>query len=86
MEFFGSSLVIDVLRKNKTARNLLESTAEKERVAITIISKYELLRGTGEKDLNLISGWLDQFIVYDFDDHAIAEVVKATRNWLIRGS
>ncbi len=85
MVVFDSSLVIDALRKNKKARDLLESTAEKERVAITIISKYEILRGTDEKDLNLISGWLDQFIVYDLDDHAIAEVVKAYKKLADKG-
>jgi predicted nucleic acid-binding protein len=77
MVVFDSSIVVDVMKKNKAARALIESHTENGRIAITIVTKYEILRGTDKEDLNLVSKWLNQFIVYDFDDHAIAEVVKA---------
>jgi predicted nucleic acid-binding protein len=76
MVVFDSSIIVDAIKKSKAARALIESHAENGRIAITIITKYEILRGTDKDDLILISKWLNQFIVYDFDELGIAEVVK----------
>lgn len=77
MVVFDSSIIVDAIKKDKAARALIESHTENGRIAITIITEYEILRGTDSENLNLISKWLDQFIVYDFDDRALAEAVKA---------
>ena len=77
MVIFDSSIIVEAIRKNKAARALIESQAENGRIAITIITKYEILRGTDKEDLSLISKWLNQFIIYEFDDLALAEAVKA---------
>jgi predicted nucleic acid-binding protein len=85
MVVFDSSLVIDALKKKKAARDLIASNAEKERIAITIISKYEILRGTDQKDLNLVTEWLNQFVVYNVDDNALEEIVKAYKKLADKG-
>ena len=85
MVIFDSSIIIDVLRKKKSAKDLIESYAEKERIAITVISKYEILRGTTEKDTGLVSGLLSQFVIYDFEDSVVREAVKAHKKLAEKG-
>lgn len=85
MVIFDSSILIDVLRKKKTAIDLVASYAEKERIAITVISKYEILRGTAEKDVSLVSELLGQFVIYNFEDSAIREAVKAYKKLAEKG-
>jgi predicted nucleic acid-binding protein len=81
MVVFDSSIIIDVLRQKRSAKDLIESYAEKEQISTTVISKYEILRGTTEKDLGLVSGLLSQFVIYDFDDIVVREAVKAHKRW-----
>jgi predicted nucleic acid-binding protein len=85
MVIFDSSIIIDVLRKKKSAKDLIESYAEKERIATTVISKYEILRGTTEKDSGLVSGLLSQFVIYDFEDNVVREAVKAHKRLAEKG-
>jgi predicted nucleic acid-binding protein len=85
MVIFDSSIVIDALRKKKTAMDLIKSYAEKERIAITVISKYEILRGTTGKDVSLVSELLSQFVIYDFQDCAVNEMVKIYRKLAEKG-
>jgi tRNA(fMet)-specific endonuclease VapC len=85
MVVFDSSIIIHLLRKKKSAKDLIESYAEKERIAITVISKYEILRGTTEKDAALVSGLINQFVIYDFDDSVVTEAVKAHKKLAEKG-
>jgi predicted nucleic acid-binding protein len=85
MVIFDSSIIIDVLRKKNYAQDLIESYAEKERIATTVISKYEILRGTTEKDAGLVSGLLNQFVIYDFEDTVVKEAVKAHKRLAEKG-
>jgi len=85
MVVFDSSIIIDVLRKKKSAKDLIESYAEKEQIATTVINKYEILRGTTEKDAGLVSGLLNQFVIYDFEDAVIREAVKAHKRLAEKG-
>jgi predicted nucleic acid-binding protein len=85
MVIFDSSIIIDVLRKKNYAKDLIESYAEKERIATTVISKYEILRGTTEKDAGLVSGLLNQFVIYDFEDTVVKEAVKAHKRLAEKG-
>jgi predicted nucleic acid-binding protein len=85
MVVFDSSIIIDVLRQKRSAKDLIESYAEKEQISTTVISKYEILRGTTEKDLGLVSGLLSQFVIYDFDDIVVREAVKAHKRLAEKG-
>jgi tRNA(fMet)-specific endonuclease VapC len=85
MVIFDSSIVIDALRKKKSVMDLIESYAEKERIAITVISKYEILRGTIEKDISLVSELLSQFVIFDLEDSGIREAVKSYKRLAEKG-
>ena len=85
MVILDSSIIIDTLRKRKTAKDLIESYAEKEKIAITVINKYEILRGTTERDLSLVSGLLSQFVIYDFGDSVVREAVEAHKKLAEKG-
>jgi predicted nucleic acid-binding protein len=82
---FDSSIIIDVLRKKNSAMDLTESYTEKERITITVISKYEILMGTTEKDAGLVSGLLSQFVIYDLEDSVVKEPVKAHKKLAEKG-
>jgi len=85
MVVFDTSVIIDVLRQRKSALDLLASYSKKETIAITAISKYEILRGTKERNLNLVSQLFTQFVIYDFDDSSIEEAVKAYKKLKDKG-
>ena len=85
MVVFDSSIIIDALRGKKTALDLIESYSGKERIAITVISKYEILRGTPDRDANLVSGLIRQFIILNFEDSVVDAVVKAYRRLTEKG-
>ena len=85
MVVFDSSIIIDALRKKKTVMDLIESYSKKERVAITVISKFEILRGTTEKNVSLATELLSHFVVYNFEDDAMTEVVKAYKKLKEKG-
>lgn len=74
-----------MLRKKKSAKDLIESYAEKEQIAITVISKYEILRGTTEKDAALVSGLINQFVIYDLEDSVVKEAVKVHKRLAEKG-
>lgn len=57
--------------------DLVESYSKKERIAIAVISKLEILRGTTEKNVSLVTELLSRFVLYDFGDNAVNETVKA---------
>ena len=85
MVVFDSSIIIDALRRKQVAIDLVESFSAKERIAVTVISKYEILRGTKEKSVSLVSELLSQFITLDFEDRAVTEVVKAYKKLKEKG-
>jgi predicted nucleic acid-binding protein len=85
MVVFDSSIIIDALRKKPSAIDLIESYSGKEQIAITVIGKYEILRGTTEKDASFVLALLSQFVIYDFEDCAIREVVKAYKKLTEKG-
>ena len=85
MVVFDSSVIIEALRKKKTIVDLIESYSKKEQIAITVASKYEILRGTAEKNVNLVSEFLSQFVIYNFEVSAITEVVKAYKKLKMKG-
>lgn len=74
-----------MLRKKQSAKDLIESFTEQERIAITVISKYEILRGTTERDTDLVSGLLNQFVIYDFNDSVVREAAKVHKKLAEKG-
>jgi predicted nucleic acid-binding protein len=85
MVVFDSTIIIDALREKKTIMDLVESYSKKERIAITVISKFEILRGTTEKNVSFATELLSHFVVYDFEDNAVNEAVKAYKKLKERG-
>ena len=77
MVIFDSNIIVDALRQKRSALDLIEAYSEKEKLAITIINKYEVLRGFMEKDESMVSGLLRQFVIYELTDSAITEAIKA---------
>ena len=85
MVIFDTSVLVDAIKKKKTARALIESYNGKELIATTTINKYEVLRGVTEKDERLVSEWLDQFVIYDFEDSALKEAVAIYKGLIAKG-
>jgi predicted nucleic acid-binding protein len=77
MVIFDTSLIVDASRRKKPALDLIESYSGKERIATTVITKYEMLRGATKQDLVFISELLDKFVILDFGEAAVAETVMA---------
>ena len=76
MVLFDTSILVDAARKNKAALDLIESYAGKEKIATTTITKYEMLRGATNHDIDFITQLLDKFIIYDFEDAVVDQVVE----------
>lgn len=85
MVVFDSSIIIEALRQKKTVLDLIESYSAKEPIALTVISEYEILRGTNEKNASLVSDLLNHFVIYDFEARAVTEVVKAYKKLKMNG-
>lgn len=77
MVVFDTSLIVDASRRKKRALDLIESFSGKERIATTVITKYEMLRGATKRDVGFISELLEKFIIFDFGEPAVAEAVIA---------
>ena len=85
MVIFDSSIIISALRKEKTTLDLIESFSKKEHIAITVVSKYEILRGATEKNVDLVTEFLSQFLIYNFEESAIKEIVSAYKKLKTKG-
>ena len=75
MVVFDTSVMVDASKKRKYALDLIASYLGKEQIAITIITKYEMLRGAPEQDLEFISNMLSRFLILDFGNDAADETV-----------
>jgi len=85
MVIFDTSIIVDASRSKPDAINLIESYLGKEKIAITVISKYEMLRGVTEHDASFVSQLLEKFVIYDFEDCAVREVVEAYKKLAQKG-
>jgi predicted nucleic acid-binding protein len=85
MVVFDTSLLIDAIRKKKAALDLIASYVGRERIATTVINKYEVLRGVTEKDASTVSQLFDQLIIYDLNDSALGEAVTTYIELASRG-
>jgi predicted nucleic acid-binding protein len=72
--------MIDLSRKQKYALDLVASYQEKEQIATTIITQYEMLRGAPEPFLPYITNLLNRFIILEFSNDALVEAVKIYKN------
>jgi len=80
MVIFDTSLMVDASRKRKYALDLIATYSEKERLATTIITKYEMLRGAPEQYIELVSNLLNRFVILDFGNGALDATVKVYKN------
>lgn len=85
MVIFDTSLIVDASRRNKTTLNLIESYSGKEQIATTVVTMYEMLRGATEQDASFVFELLKKFIIYDFEDSTVSEVVKAYKRLSEKG-
>jgi len=85
MVVFDSNIIVDALRQKRSALDLIDAYSEKEKLAITIVNKYEVLRGFSEKEESIVSEFLSQFVVYELEDSAINEAVKAYKKLAEKG-
>jgi predicted nucleic acid-binding protein len=85
MVIFDTSLIVDASRRKKYALDLIESYSGKERIATTVITKYEMLRGATKQDASFISELLKKFLIFDFGEDAADEAVKAYQTLSARG-
>jgi len=80
MVIFDTSLMVDASRKRKYALDLIATYSEKERLATTIITKYEMLRGAPEQYIERVSNLLNRFVILDFGNGALDATVKVYKN------
>lgn len=86
MVVLDTSIVIDLSRKQKYALDLIASYQEKEQIATTIMTQYEILRGTPEPYLPYITNLLNRFIILDFGNEALVEAVKIYKSLKEKGT
>ncbi len=85
MVIFDTSLIMDASRRKKTALDLIDSYLGKERIATTIVTKYEMLRGTKTQDAGFVLELFKKFFIFDFDEDAMNETVKAYQKLSAKG-
>ncbi len=85
MVIFDTSLIVDAARRRKPALDLIESYSGRERIATTVVSKYELLRGATKEDKSFVSELLAKFVIYEFTDAMVGEVVAEYKKLSVKG-
>ncbi len=85
MVLFDTSIIVDAARKKKATIDLIESYSGKEKITTTIITKYEMLRGATNQDIDFITQLLDKFVIYDFEDVVVDEVVETYKKLAKKG-
>jgi predicted nucleic acid-binding protein len=75
MVIFDTSLLIDALRGEKVAIDVIKSYKDKEEAAITIINKYELMKGKKFLDDNVIDLFISSLKIYYLGEEEAAEAV-----------
>jgi tRNA(fMet)-specific endonuclease VapC len=86
MVILDTSVVVDVSRKKQYALDLIASYQEKEQISTTIITQYEMLRGTPEPYLSYITNLLNKFVILDFGGDALDETVKIYKKLKEKGT
>jgi predicted nucleic acid-binding protein len=76
MVIFDTSLIVDASRRKKAALDLIDSYSGKVRIATTVITKYEMLRGATKQDIGFVLELLKKFVIFDFGEDAVGEAVK----------
>lgn len=79
MVIFDTNLLIDALSGQKKAIETIESYKGKESAAITILSKYELLRGKKFSEQLTIDDMLGVLNVYGLGEREVADCAAIYR-------
>jgi len=75
MVIFDSNIIIDFSHGNEEAAKVIQSYKDKEKAAITVLNKYELLKGRNLDELKIMA-LINRFKIYDLDNAAIEEASK----------
>jgi tRNA(fMet)-specific endonuclease VapC len=75
MVIFDTSLLIDALRGEKVAIDIIKSYKDKEEAAITIINKYELMKGKKFLDDKVIDLFISSLKIYYLGEEEAAEAI-----------
>lgn len=80
-----TSVIIDYLKGEGPAVNIVESYLKNERLATTTITKYELLKHTDVLKREIAEEMLSSMILYQFDSEAAVEAAKIYRELSAKG-
>jgi predicted nucleic acid-binding protein len=84
MVIFDTSIIVDASRSKPDAIDLIESYLGKEKIAITVISKYEMLRGVTEHDACFVSQLLKNLLSTILRIALLGKLLNLTKSWLRR--
>jgi predicted nucleic acid-binding protein len=82
---FDTNLLIDALRGEKKAIDSIESYRDKESAAITVLNKYELLRGRKFLEQHTIDKLIDNLNLYGLENGGIEASVEIYRALKTKG-
>jgi len=71
MVVLDTSILIHYLHGNKRIVGIVDDYLSKERVSITCINEYELLKGSHSADAELLHGFISTFNVYWMNQHSL---------------
>jgi len=85
MVIFDTSLLIDAMKGVKTAIASIESYRDKEDAGITVITKYELLRGVRKMDSTMLALLIDSMDLYELKENGLQRTIEIYKGLEARG-
>ncbi len=86
MVVLDTSIVIDLLKGRAKAAEIIRPYEGKEKIAITVLSRYELLRCAKKPDRFKILGFLDSVKVYSLGELEFDRAVDIFKELSSRGN
>ncbi|MGI0134480.1 MAG: type II toxin-antitoxin system VapC family toxin [Candidatus Micrarchaeaceae archaeon] len=84
MAVFDTNILIGALHGNKKAERAIEAH-KASGAAITILNKYELVRGAKPQDEDIIANFIARFRLYTLDDIGVAESARIYKELRSKG-
>jgi predicted nucleic acid-binding protein len=85
MVIFDTSLLIDAMKGVKMAIASIESYRGKEDAGITVITKYELLRGVRKMDSIMLALLIDSMDLYELKENGLQRTIEIYKGLDARG-
>ena len=76
MVILDTSILISALKGDSKAIAAIESYKGKEQMGITVMNKYELMRGAGFLEAGIIDALISSMLVYDLNDSGTSAAVE----------